>query len=120
MIEAPPDLDGLSPQLGEQPVRHDAAHAVAAKHRAFDARLYGDHHVGRRIDPAVLGREERPVDATEGVLVAVNQIDLLVLVLEMADAPLAAAIATAGPATELDFVGSGVEAPYAIGKSWGK
>ena len=93
VVKTPPDLQLLPRSSGRSPSGTCRASGTWQKHRALDDRLHVDHHVRRRVHQPVLGREERPVDAAEGVHVAGDQIDALALVLEMADAPFAAAMA---------------------------
>jgi hypothetical protein len=87
---------------------------ILAGYRSLKQRVDIDTEMGRRIDQAVFRCEERPVNASKGVLTFVDQVDLLLLLLEIANSPFGASMPFAGSAAELDYINPGIETAKSV------
>src|SRR5208337_3786641 len=112
--ECPDHFEPFVRKLRSQPLWNRAVQSILAGNRSLKHRVDIDNEMSRRIDEAVFRCEKGTVDATEGVLAFVDQVDSLPLLLKIANSPFGASMPFAGTAAEFDHINPCVEAAKTV------
>jgi hypothetical protein len=112
--ELPVDGEAFTFQLLQQPVRNEAVHAIMVQDGSLFDRFDPHPGVFRRVDQPVFRREERSVEATDGIVAGWQQLEAVRQRLEMPYAPFRRAEALGCSRAQFEVEDAGIETHEAI------